>query len=135
MSKNNVQQIHMRVNDDEYQKIKNLAHKRGIAISELLREFINYGLQEKLAEENLDLISAVVRKQVDLTIKPHVERLARLSSKTGHMAATSTFLNAQALVDLVPEDRRRDIKPMYEKARKQAVEFMQRKTTEYETEF
>lgn len=129
------QQIHLRVEDDQYQKIKNLAHKRGLSITVLLREFIDQGLQERLAAENLDLIAMVVRKQVEITMKPHVERLARLSSKTGHMAATSTFLNAQALMDLVPDDRRREIRTMYANARKQAVQFMKTKTTEYESEF
>lgn len=129
------QQIHLRVDDDQYEKIKNLAHKGGLSVTELLRDFIDQGLQEKLAEENLDIISQVVRKQVDAAMKPHVERLARISSKAGHMSATSTFLNAQALTDLVPENRRRDIRTMYDNARKKAVQFMKTKTTEYENEF
>lgn len=127
-----VQQIHLRVKDDDYEKIKNLAHKRGMMVTELLREFIDQGLQEKLAEENLNLVASVVRQQLDAVMKPHIERLASISSKAGHMSATSTFLNAQALVDLVPTERQRDIRNMYENARKKAVEYMRTKTNEFE---
>jgi len=40
--------------------------------------------------------------------------LARLSSKSGHISATAAFLNVQALIDLVPKENRKDVKPMYE---------------------
>ncbi|NCC78384.1 MAG: hypothetical protein EOM07_02125 [Clostridia bacterium] len=121
--------------DDDYKKIKNLAHKRGIMVTELLREFIDQGLQEKLAEENLDLVASVVRQQLDAVMKPHIERLASISSKAGHMSATSTFLNAQALVELVPKERQRDIRTMYENARKKAVEYMRVKTSDFDNEY
>lgn len=123
------------LDENTYNQIKILSDKRGEGLTETTRYLLDRGLSLEYSDQSLDLISQIVRKQMDLAIKPHIERLAKISSKSGHMAATSTFLNAQALVDLVPEDRRREIKPMYEKARKQAVEFMARKTTEYETEF
>lgn len=132
MTMKKAQQIHLRVNDDDYEKIKNLAHKRGMMVSELLREFIDHGLQEKLAEENLNLVASVVRQQLDAVMKPHIERLASISSKAGHMSATSTFLNAQALVDLVPTERQRDIRTMYEKARIKAVAYMRMRTNEFD---
>lgn len=135
MSVKNAQQIHLRVTDDDYKKIKNLAHKRGIMVTELLREFIDQGLQEKLAEENLDLVASVVRQQLDAVMKPHIERLASISSKAGHMSATAAFLNAQALVELVPTERQRDIRVMYDNARKKAVEYMRVKTSDFDNEY
>ena len=61
----------------------------------------------------------------------NVERICSLSSKTGHMAATATFLNTQALVDIVPHERRKDIRPMYDSARKKAVEYMRTTTSDW----
>jgi hypothetical protein len=44
---------------------------------------------------------------------PHVERLAALSSKSGHMSATAAFLNVQAFMDLVPSEKRKNLKELY----------------------
>lgn len=123
------------LDEKTYNQIKVLSEKRGEGLTESIRYLLNRSLSLEYSDQSIDLISQIVRKQMDLVIKPHIERLAKISSKTGHMAATSTFLNAQALVDLAPEERRRDIKPMYEKARKQAVEFMRSKTSEYENDY
>jgi hypothetical protein len=123
------------LDENTYNQIKILSDKRGEGLTETTRYLLDRGLSLEYSDQSLDLISQIVRKQMELVIKPHVERLARLSSKTGHMAATSTFLNAQALMDLVPDDRRREIRTMYANARKQAVQFMKTKTTEYESEF
>lgn len=123
------------LDEKTYNQIKVLSEKRGEGLTESIRYLLNRSLSLEYSDQSIDLISQIVRKQMDLVIKPHIERLAKISSKTGHMAATSTFLNAQALVDLAPEERRRDIKPMYEKARKQAVEFMRLKTSEYENDY
>lgn len=57
-------------------------------------------------------------------MKPHIARLAALTSKLGHMSATATFLNVQAFQDLVPTEKKKDIKVLYEKARKKAGAYM-----------
>ena len=61
-----------------------------------------------------------------------MERLAALSSKGGHMAARATFLNVQALMDLVPPENRKDVRAMYENASKKAVAYMHMPVEEYE---
>lgn len=61
-----------------------------------------------------------------------MERLAALSSKGGHMAARATFLNVQALMDLVPPENRKDVRAMYESASKKAVAYMHMPVEEYE---
>lgn len=51
------------------------------------------------------------------------------------MGTTSTFLNEQALVDLVPVKRQREIRIIYENARKQAVQYMIINTSDFNNEF
>ncbi|MEG6617632.1 hypothetical protein V6C27_14645 [Peptococcaceae bacterium 1198_IL3148] len=78
------------------------------------------------------MITYIVRQQVDAVMKTHVERLVALTSKSGHMSATAAFLNVQALMDLVPKENRRDVIPMYENARKKAVEYMRTRTKDWD---
>jgi hypothetical protein len=115
-----------------HSKIENYAKHEGINFSEAVRSLCERGLTEKIYEENLDLISHIVREQLDVVIKPHIERLAALSSKTGHMAATAAFLNIQAMQDLIPDDKKRDLIVIWEKARKKAVTYMKAKADDWE---
>ena len=108
----------------QYDAIERMAKNEGTSISDVMRELIDRALTEKVTEENTDLIAHIVKKQLEVVLKPHVERLAVLSSKGGHMAARATFLNVQALMDLVPPENRKDVRAMYESASKKAVAYM-----------
>ena len=116
----------------QYDAIERMAKNEGTSISDVMRELIDRALTQKVTEENTDLIAHVVKKQLEVVLKPHVERLAALSSKGGHMAARATFLNVQALMDLVPPENRKDVRAMYESASKKAVAYMHMPVEEYE---
>lgn len=118
----------------QYEAIERIAKNEGTSISDVIRELIDRALTEKVAEENTDLIAHVVRKQVEVVMKPHIERLAALSSKGGHMAARAAFLNVQALMDLVPPENRKDVRSMYDNASKKAVAYMKTRVEEFEVQ-
>lgn len=130
-----LRKISVRINSDVYNQLEIIAAKRGDTISDVTRDLINAGLNERVLEENTDLIGQIVRQQIDAVMKVHVERLAKLSSKTGHMAATAAFLNVQALMDIVPPERRKDVRAMWESARKKAAAYIKTPTSEFENEF
>lgn len=127
-----LRKLSIKIHSDVYEQLNQIATKKGESISQVIRELISAGLSERVLDENTDLIADLVRKQVDASMKIHVERLAALTSKSGHMSATAAFLNVQALIDLVPQEKRKDVKILYENARKKAVEYMRTKTTDWE---
>lgn len=128
------QQMHLRISDDIYNKVTEMSKKTGESVAEVTRKLIEKGLASEWVNENDDLIASIVRQQLDIVLKPHVERLAKLSSKTGHMASTAAFLNVQALQDLVAPEKRKDVVDMYNKARKMAVGYMKTRTDDFDTE-
>lgn len=130
--KQNFYKTTIRLDKSTYNKLSQIAENRKEPLVNIIREMINKGLATEWVDENVDLISQVVRKQVDVSMKTHVERLASLSSKSGHMAATAAFLNVQALMDLVPKENRKNVREMYENARKMAAEYMRKKTKDWE---
>lgn len=119
------------VDDKTYEALNNIAKTEDKALAEVIREVIKRGLASEWVDENKDLISVIVREELRAVLKPSVERLAKINSKSGHMSATAAFLNVQALMDLVPKERQKDIRPMYEKARKMAVDYMKNKTEDW----
>jgi len=129
---NKLRFVGVKFREDVFEQIEVIAKKEGKSLSEVVRNLVNKGLSERVLEENTDLIAQIIRQQLEIVLKPHVERLASLSSKGGHMSATATFLNVQALMDLVPSERRKDVREMYESARKKSAAYMRTRTDEWE---
>lgn len=119
------------VDDQTYNAIQTRVKASGDSMADVTRQLLKKALASDWVDENADLIANVVREQLDIVLKPHVERLAAISSKSGHMSAAAAFLNAQALQDLVPKDQRRDVKEMFDKARKKSAEFMRLRTEDW----
>jgi len=114
--------------------INTIVENTGKSEAEVTRELIKKGLANNWVDESEDIIASIVRQQMEVVLKPHIERLAKLSSKSGHMSATAAFLNVQALMDLVPDERRRNTLEMYESARKKAAAYMKTKTEDWDNE-
>lgn len=131
--KRDLRKISVKIHREQYEAIVALSSKSSKSMSEIVRVLIDGGLSERITEKNKTMMSQVVSEQMQLIIKPHVERLAALMSKSGHMSARATFLNVQALMDLVEPHRKRDVREMYESASKKAVEYMRIKTDDFES--
>lgn len=132
MSENNSFKSTVRFDKDTHERLVEISKNRGIPMAEVIREVVRKGLASEWINENDDMIANLIRKQLDIVLKPYIERLAKLSSKTGHMSATSTFLLVQTLMDLVQIDRRKDVRTMYESARKKAASYMKTKAEDWE---
>ena len=76
-----------------YDQLLKISENNGENLSETIRKLIVKGLNERVYENNTDLIAQVIRQQLEIVMKPHIERLAALSSKSGHMSATAAYLN------------------------------------------
>ena len=117
-----------------YEQLLKISENTGENLSETIRKLIVKGLNERVYENNTDLIAQVIRQQLEIVMKPHIERLAALSSKSGHMSATAAYLNVQALMDLVAKEQRKDVRVMYESARKKAAGYMKIKVEDWKND-
>lgn len=57
----------------QYEAIERIAKNEGISVSDVIRDLIDRSLTERVVEENTDLIAHIVRKQVEVVMKPHIE--------------------------------------------------------------
>lgn len=118
------------VDDDTYEKLIKIKQTTGNSLADISRGFIKKGLAQSYVDESEEIIASIVRQQLEIVLKPHIERLAALSSKSGHMSASAAFLNVQALMDLVPTERRKDVVGMFNSARKKAIAYMRTKVND-----
>lgn len=122
--------VNVSFTDEEYEHIEKVMKARGISASEYVREMYYEGKKVYSANENLDFIVDIIEERMRAILAPSVERLASISVKGAIMSATATFLNAQALADLVPDSKKRDVVDVYEKARLKGIAYVKNKTND-----
>lgn len=113
---------------EQYEQLQKLAAKRGVTIPDIVREFIDQGLTNNYCVENIDLITDIIRTQLNIIIKPAVDRMAALSSKACIQSGTAAYLSAEAIAKFVPDELQEDFLDVYEAAKKKAVADMKRKS-------
>ena len=131
LKKNNGRhRINVTFDDETFEKIQLISMKMDISMSELVRLWSMEGLAGELGRENLDVITKIIREQLESILQPGIERLAALGAKTCTMAATSAYLNAETIGSFVPEHKQRDIEEVYNKARVKGVMYTKQKLNE-----
>ena len=124
--------VTFRLPNHTYKELEAIAKNRDESLAFIIRAYVSKGMAKDYTDDSKDTITSIVRTTIKAELKPSVERLARISSKAGHMAATATFLNVQALMDLVPKENRKDVRELYDRARKKAVSYMKMKAEDFE---
>lgn len=119
---------------DTYEKIKAIAHKENRDMSDVVREWSIQGLNGTVTEQNLEIIVPVLRKVTKSVIEPMMERQIALTAKTCIQAGTAAYLSADAILKFVPREQREEVREAYERARRQAVEYMKARTYTEENE-
>lgn len=106
-----------------HKQLKNIADKNHISISEVMRRYVEAGLNGNLAEENINYISTIIREQLRIVMQPSIERLAALSAKTCIQASAAAYLTAETIARFVPVELQEDVASVYEDARKKGVKY------------
>lgn len=120
--------------DEQAEMIERIARKENKSFADTVRFLCDESLKVNANADSIDMITEIIDERLRAILKPQVERLASLSAKGAIMSATSTFLNAQALADLVPPNKQKDLVEIYEKARLKGVTYVKGKVTDTETE-
>ncbi|SFU84990.1 hypothetical protein SAMN04487886_12212 [Clostridium sp. DSM 8431] len=117
-------QKQVRFTSKQIEDINRFAEIKGYNFSEAVRELCDKGLQIQVSNDNINLVAEIIEERLRSILKPQVERLAAISAKGAIMSATSSYLNAQAIVDFVPKERRREFLEVYEKARLKGIAYV-----------
>jgi predicted DNA-binding protein len=126
-TKQQTKRINVTFEVSDYEQIRNLAHKEGRTMSEIVREAAIDNLTVRINAENIDMITHIIREQLRDILKPDIERLAALSAKTCVQSSTAAYLTAETISKFVPLQEQEEFRECYEKARKKGVEYTRRK--------
>ena len=124
--------INVSFDPESYENIKRLAAKQHKTMSEVVRNWSLQGLDGELNAQNIDLITDIIRTQMQDILRPSIDRLASINSKTCIQAGTSAYLAAEAILKFVPVTRQQEVEESYELARKKAIAYLKGKTKDNE---
>ena len=119
--------IYVTLTPTVYKQVKELAKKNHSSASDVLRDLVEKGLDLEVTQENLNFMSSFLREQLNDTMKPYLERMISLQSKTCIQAGTAAYLSAEAIRKFVPQAEQMAVMDSYEAARKKAIEYTRRK--------
>ncbi len=91
------------------------------------RELLVMGTTSEFNQEQLDMISQVVKSELESQMKTHNKRIKSIFYKAGMMASTSTFLCVGVLRDMIKGEKKKNISMLYDKASKFAVKEVKKK--------
>lgn len=120
--------------DEQVEMIERIARKENKSFADTVRFLCDESLKLTANADSIDMITEIIDERLRAILKPNIERLASISAKGAIMSAASTFLNAQALSDLVPPNKQKDLLEVYEKARLKGVAYVKGRVTDTEEE-
>lgn len=126
--------ISITFSDDQAEVIEKISKREGKSFADTVRSLCDEAIKLKVSNDNINLIAEIIDERLRSILTPQVERLASLSAKGAIMSATSTFLNAQALSDFVPPNKRKEFAETYEKARLKGIAYVKGRVTDTEAE-
>lgn len=126
--------ISITFSDDQAEVIEKISKREGTSFADTVRSLCDEAIKLQVSNDNINLITEIIDERLRSILTPQVERLASLSAKGAIMSATSTFLNAQALSDFVPANKRKEFAETYEKARLKGIAYVKGRVTDTEVE-
>lgn len=85
------------LDEKTYEAIDSLAAKKHIKPAALMRELIEKGLSIEKTKEDMDFIRLQIRKELEDTLEPYMNRIIKLEVKIGTMSVLSAMAGARLL--------------------------------------
>lgn len=122
--------INATFDDNTYEIISKMAAKENVTDSEIVRKYFLEGIKLQVSDDNIDLITNIIRTQLKDVMQPNIDRICSLIAKTCVSSAQATYLTAETIAKFVPQDLQVDVNEVYEKARLKAIEYTKKKVND-----
>ena len=115
-------EVRVGVDEDLHNKLTALAKSRGESITDIVRPLLEQLVDEKAAQDGIDIVNDAVRKAVNSAMKPIENRLAAMTAKATIASATTMYTNHR-LMESNGKDPQQ-IRAIHEESRKKAVSYL-----------
>lgn len=123
-------QITVKVKKITYESLKMLAAHQHVAVSDVVRRFIDKGITVDAYKEDLDIITQVVRQEIKAQMTPQVDRLVKILIKIGKISAGLYYTTIKTLMRMVGSTKVETFKELATESRKLGIKYMKYKDHE-----
>lgn len=109
-------------------EIDKKADREHISRNEQIRKYIEKGLAIESYEENIDLITSIIRQEIDASIKALGNRLAAMINRMTIISAAGYYANIALIAQLIDTDRYSSFEKIERIARKRALAYANMKS-------
>lgn len=107
---------------EKYMKERKIIHK-----AEACRELLVLGTTNEFDQEQIDILTSVIRSELDDALNGHNNRLKSILYKGGIFASTTAFFLVGLLRDMISGEKKQNVELLYENASKYAVKELKKK--------
>ena len=122
--------VGVRIPDDTVGRLEKIASKKHQTTSQVIRDFIDKGMEIEGYTQDVDFIAGIVRQEVKAQLAPQIERLVKILMKSGKISAAQYYLTLKLFVQMVSGERLVSLKEMATETRKLGIRYMQFKDHE-----
>ena len=90
------------VTDKVKAELDTIAAKRHISTSELIRDYIDKGMNVDKTASDIDFIRKQIREELEIILKPQINRLAKLLMRIGMMTVSFCYFTSKIVHLFVP---------------------------------
>ena len=85
-----------------YDALRQIAAAQNRPVSELIRKYISDGMNVDRASADIDFIRKQIREELDIMLKPQINRIAKLLMRIGMMTISFCYFNSKIVHRFVP---------------------------------
>jgi len=101
-----------------------VAAKRHITSSELIRDYIDKGMNVDKTASDIDFIRKQIREELEIMIKPQVNRLAKLLMRIGMMTVSFCYFTSKIVHLFVPLSERTSYEELMGQCKHEAAAYL-----------
>lgn len=102
MKTNEVGHLNLRIPRKQHKALQQIALQENISVSQLVRKYIEKGMELDGYQTQMDLIRSQIREEIASQLQPRMERMIQISYKGSLYSIETAYLCAKALEGLVP---------------------------------
>ena len=118
-------QATVKVSEDTYESLKNLAAKNHSTIAAEMRKFIDKGMSIESYQENIDFLTQIIRQEIKTELTPAIERIIKMQMRQGKLSAAVYYSTVKTMLTMLPPNTNvPSFKEMLAAARKWGIKYM-----------
>ena len=107
-----------------YEALQKISAVQNKPVSEIIRKYIEQGLNVDKTTQDINFIRKQIREELDVMIKPQVNRLAKMLMRIGMMTISFCYFTSRIIFHFVPFRDKESYEELMANAKRNAAAYL-----------